>query len=115
MSVDQTSQYSHKLQSPTSIPPHVNKSQHEVLLLGPGSCYRHRFLYSRCRGGKESFFFMANDSPQKSVKSELFDWQYELDASASAITTKDEMYATANAWNQTVSIELLDGTMSLVD
>jgi len=52
---------------------------------------------------------------QKSAASDIFDWHYELDAMALVITTKSEMYATADAFNQTVSIELVEGTMMLVD
>ena len=52
---------------------------------------------------------------KKLAPSELFGWHYELDAAAPAITTKDELYALANAYNQTVSIELVDGTMMMVE
>lgn len=49
------------------------------------------------------------------MKSNIFDWQYELDAWAPVITTKDDMFAVGNAYNQSVGIELLEGKMTLVD
>ena len=47
--------------------------------------------------------------------SNVFGWQYQLDATAPAITTRDEMNAMADAYNHTVSIELVQGTMMLVE
>ncbi|KAK4447118.1 hypothetical protein QBC34DRAFT_143355 [Podospora aff. communis PSN243] len=51
----------------------------------------------------------------RAVKSPLFDWSYELDPSAPIITSMDDMDATAKAWNNTVSIEHIEGTFMLVE
>ncbi|KAK0648553.1 hypothetical protein B0T16DRAFT_388753 [Cercophora newfieldiana] len=51
----------------------------------------------------------------KSVVSDVYGWQYELDTTVPTILTKDEMFTIGDAHNKTVSIELVDGTMMLVD
>jgi hypothetical protein len=49
------------------------------------------------------------------MKSDVFGWQYELDASAPVITTQAEIFTTADAYNQTVGIELVGGKMMIID
>ena len=49
------------------------------------------------------------------MKSSVFGWQYELDSTVPVITTKDEIMSTAEAYNQTVGIELVGGEMMMVD
>jgi hypothetical protein len=49
------------------------------------------------------------------MKSDVFGWQYELDSTAPVITTQEEIYTTADAYNQTVGIELVNGTMMMID
>jgi hypothetical protein len=49
------------------------------------------------------------------AKSSAFGWQYELDVAAPVVTTKAEIATIAAAHNQTVGIELVGGTMMLID
>jgi hypothetical protein len=49
------------------------------------------------------------------VESEVFGWQYELDSTVPVITTQEEIFTTADAYNQTVGIELVGGTMMMID
>ncbi|KAK0622507.1 hypothetical protein B0T14DRAFT_563956 [Immersiella caudata] len=51
----------------------------------------------------------------KTAQSSFFGWQYQLDASAPVITAMSEVYATSTAWNDTVSLEVIEGIPSLVD
>ncbi|KAE9377524.1 hypothetical protein N431DRAFT_327868 [Stipitochalara longipes BDJ] len=60
-------------------------------------------------------FFLQIANAKTMMKSEVFGWQYELDFTAPVITTKEEIYTTADAYNQTVGIELVNGTMMMID
>ncbi|KAF4636655.1 hypothetical protein G7Y89_g1438 [Cudoniella acicularis] len=49
------------------------------------------------------------------TNSEVFGWQYELDPMAPIITQKHEILAIARAHNKTVGIEMVNGTMMIID
>ncbi|KAK0620569.1 hypothetical protein B0T14DRAFT_587003 [Immersiella caudata] len=51
----------------------------------------------------------------KSAPSALFDWSYTLNPSAPVVNTNAELHALSAAYNETVSIELLDGQLAVVE
>ncbi|KAK4442448.1 hypothetical protein QBC34DRAFT_387285 [Podospora aff. communis PSN243] len=59
--------------------------------------------------------FLLPFASAKSVPSALFDWSYTLTPSAPVLTSKAELQALSATYNNTVSIESLDGQLSVVE
>lgn len=52
---------------------------------------------------------------QPKAKSELYDWYYQLDNTAPMVSTIDQVVDVSTAYNGTVRVERINGTMMIID